>query len=281
MKYQHSFHAATFADVHKHVTLLALLAALKKKDTAFLYLETHAGRGAYALQHPSTETSRQAQASLAHLAGAAPQTPQLQRFLAHLQALRTDLNSSHAYPGSPLFAAQELRAQDRAVLNEIVPSEARALERVLRGYPRMHVETADGFHRLRAYLPPPERRSLVFIDPPYEQREDWQRVVQACAQALSRFRSGIVLAWYPIKDARSTIAWEHALATALDCENLVSEWWLYPRDSRVSLNGSGLLILNPPYQFGAQMQAWLAELHAQYNKAGSGGVRIRTLTPPP
>jgi 23S rRNA (adenine2030-N6)-methyltransferase len=278
MKYRHTFHAGTFADVHKHVTLLALLAALKRKDTAFLYLETHAGRGAYDLQHPSTETSRQAAANLAKLLAAPPQAPELRNYLAHLQALRADLANAHVYPGSPLFAARELRAQDRAVLNEIVPSEARALERVLRGYPRMHVETADGFARLRAYLPPPERRTLVFIDPPYEEREDWQRVAQSCAQALRRFRSGIVAAWYPIKDARATATWERALAAALDCENLVSEWWLYPRDSRVSLNGSGLLILNPPYQFDAQMQMWLAELHTQYNNAGRGGVSIRNLT---
>src|SRR5476651_1186618 len=227
MQYCHSFHAGTFADIHKHVTLLALLAALKRKDTAFLYLETHAGRGSYDLAHPSTETSRQAHASLARLCAAAPRTAELQRYLAHLAALRARLENSHVYPGSPLFAAQELRPQDRAVLNEIVPSEARALERELRGYPRMHVNAADGFAQLRAYLPPPERRSLVLIDPPYEEREDFQRVTASCATALERFRAAIVAVWYPIKQARANSAWHSALAGALACENLVSEWWLY------------------------------------------------------
>jgi 23S rRNA (adenine2030-N6)-methyltransferase len=277
MQYRHSFHAGTFADVHKHVTLLALLAALKRKDTGFLYLETHAGRGLYDLAHPSTETSRAADKNLAKLAAAAPQTRELQSYLQHLQALRTELNNSHAYPGSPLFAAQELRAQDRAVLHEIVPSEARALERQLHGHARMHVHAADGFAGLRAYLPPPERRSLVFIDPPYEEREDFERVVASCAEARARFASGVIAAGYPIKEARSTAAWHSALAAAFDCENLLSEWWLYPRDSRVSLNGSGLFILNPPYQFAAQMQLWLEELHAQYNTAGTGGMSIRAL----
>jgi 23S rRNA (adenine2030-N6)-methyltransferase len=278
MQYRHRFHAGTFADIHKHVTLLALLTALKRKDAGFLYLETHAGRGCYDLAHPSTESSRAAHASLAQLASAAPGAFELTSYLAHLQRLRARLESSHAYPGSPLFAAQELRPQDRAVLIEIVPSEARALERELRGYPRMHVEAADGFAALRAYLPPPERRSLTFIDPPYEEREDFKLVAAACVAALGRFRSGIVAAWYPIKDARTTSAWQSALAGALDCETLVSEWWLYPRDSRVALNGSGLLILNPPYQFAMQMQLWLAELHALFNTAGSGGMSIRTLT---
>jgi 23S rRNA (adenine2030-N6)-methyltransferase len=281
MKYQHSFHAGTFADVHKHVTLLALLAALQRKDTAFLYLETHAGRGVYDLAQPSTETSRAAHAALGRLAAAAPQAQELTRYLAHLQALRTDLNNSHAYPGSPLLAAQELRAQDRAVLHEIVPSEARALERALRGYAHTHVKAADGFAQLRAYLPPPERRSLVLIDPPYEEREDFRRVALGCEQAIERFRSGIVLAWYPIKDARTTAAWHNELARRLDCENLVSEWWLYPRDSRVALNGSGLLLLNPPYQFDAQMRVWLAELDAVFNRAGTGGFSVRTLAAAP
>jgi 23S rRNA (adenine2030-N6)-methyltransferase len=172
---------------------------------------------------------------------------------------------------------QELRAQDRAVLHEIVPSEARALERELRGYARTHVTAADGFAQLRAYLPPPERRSLVLIDPPYEEREDFKRVAASCAEALERFRSGIVLAWYPIKDVRTTAAWQTALAAKLDGASLLSEWWLYPRDSRVALNGSGLLILNPPYRFAAQMQLWLAELHALYNNARSGGFSVRTL----
>ena len=281
MKYQHSFHAGSFADVHKHVTLLALLGALKRKESAFLYLETHAGRGAYDLAQPSTEASRAAEAGLARLAANAPQAPELATFIARLAALRTALNNVHAYPGSPLFAVQELRAQDRAVLHEIVPSEARALERELRGFRRTHVAAADGFSQLRAYLPPPERRSLVLLDPPYEEREDFKRVAASCALAIERFASGIVLVWYPIKDARTTDAWQRTLAATLACENLVAEWWLYPRDSRVALNGSGLLILNPPYQFAARMRIWLAELHALYARAGSGGMSVRTLAETP
>jgi 23S rRNA (adenine2030-N6)-methyltransferase len=277
MKYRHHFHAGNFADVHKHVTLLALLAALKRKDAGFLYLETHAGSGCYDLAQPSTEASREALASLQRLAASNPRTAELRQYLAQLQQLRAHLNNAHAYPGSPLLAARELRPQDRAVLLEIVPSEARALERELHGYARMHVEQADGFERLRAYLPPPERRALVLIDPPYEEREDFQRVGAAAAEALRRFPSGIIAAWYPIKDARTTAAWHRALAAMLHCENLLSEWWLYPRDSRVSLNGSGLLILNPPYQFADSMQLWLAELHAQFNATGSGGMSICAL----
>jgi 23S rRNA (adenine2030-N6)-methyltransferase len=277
MQYRHSFHAGNFADVHKHVTLLALLAALQRKDGGFLYLETHAGRGSYDLARPSTEASRAALLSLARLSAAAPDAVELRDYLAQLQLLRADLNNANAYPGSPLLAVAQLRPQDRAVLFEIVPSEARALVRALRGYGRALVEEADGFERLRAYLPPQERRSLVLIDPPYEAREDFERIAAACLEALRRLRSAVIAAWYPIKDARTTNAWLARLAGVLECENLVSEWWLYPRDSRVSLNGSGLLILNPPYQFAARMHVWLPELHAHFGSAGAGGMTIRTL----
>jgi 23S rRNA (adenine2030-N6)-methyltransferase len=122
MQYRHSFHAGNFADVHKHVTLLALLAALQKKDSGFLYLETHAGAGLYDLAHPKTESSRAAQSGLARLSAAAPAAPELQHYLAELARLRATLNNSAAYPGSPLWAAAQLRSQDRAVLLEIVPS---------------------------------------------------------------------------------------------------------------------------------------------------------------
>jgi 23S rRNA (adenine2030-N6)-methyltransferase len=256
LRYRHRFHAGSFADVHKHVTLLALLTALQRKDSGFLYLETHAGGGAYDLTRPNTEAMRTADA---------------------LERLRTQLGNGRAYPGSPLLAAAQLRPQDRAVLFELVPSEARALARALHGFTRARVEEANGFERLRACLPPRERRSLIFIDPPYEERTDFENVAKGCEQALQRLRSAIVAAWYPIKDARTSAAWLARLAQRVDCENLVSEWWLYPRDSRVALNGSGLVILNPPYQFAARMHLWLPELHAQFKSAGAGGWSVRTL----
>jgi 23S rRNA (adenine2030-N6)-methyltransferase len=279
MQYRHSFHAGSFADVHKHVALLALLAALQRKDGGFLYLETHAGRGAYDLARPRTEATRTAQSALARLAAAACETEELRDYLQQLQQLRAHLNNANAYPGSPLLAAAQLRAQDRAALLEIVPSEARALTRALRGYRGARVEEANGFERLRAYLPPKERRSLILIDPPYEERDDFESVAAACVEALRRLRSAVIAAWYPIKDVRTTDAWLKRVASVIDCENIVSEWWLYPRDSRVSLNGSGLLILNPPYQFAARMHLWLAELHAHFSGAGAGGMSIRTLPP--
>jgi 23S rRNA (adenine2030-N6)-methyltransferase len=285
VKYRHVYHAGNFADVHKHVTLLALLAALKRKEKGFLYLETHAGRGAYDLAAASGESST----GIGRLQGEPPANAvggeaadELRDYLERVALLRRERGAPrHFYPGSPLLAVSGLRPQDRAVLIERVPAEARALQRALPqsgAGGRVRIETGDGFALLRAWLPPPERRGLTFIDPPYEEsREDFERARQAAAQALLRFPTGVVAIWYPVKDARDTAAWRDSLAGELDCELLAAELSLYPSDSRIALNGSGMLILNPPYQLGERMQHWLPLLHQRLDLGHGGGASVRSL----
>ncbi|HXS20795.1 MAG TPA: 23S rRNA (adenine(2030)-N(6))-methyltransferase RlmJ [Steroidobacteraceae bacterium] len=348
MKYRHEHHAGNFADVHKHVTLLALLAALKRKDKGFLYLETHAGRGAYELSGAAAESANgigrlELQRSAAGAEPAAAE--EIGHYAARVAQLRTERRQPRLYPGSPLLAVSELRPQDRAVFVEVLPAEARALERALSGQaqgrggafqrstaslrragvhggtpracakqdsvaqcdrppqvagsrakttlfardgagpgrspdPALHitVESGDGFERMRAWLPPQERRGLTFIDPPYEEsRQDFDRARHAAAEALRRFQTGVVAIWYPIKDERDTSAWHAALAAELDCGLLAAELALYPRDSRVALNGSGMLILNPPYQLAERMETWLPQLHRCLDLGHGGGTSVRHL----
>jgi 23S rRNA (adenine2030-N6)-methyltransferase len=279
VKYRHAQHAGNFADVHKHITLLALLGALKRKDKGFFYLETHAGRGAYDLSGPPGESATGI-GRFEFGAGAAWRSaaPEVKDYGERVESLRRERRESKLYPGSPLLAAGELRRQDRAVLIEQLPAEARALEKALPHSGAVRIETGDGFERLRAWLPPRERRGLTFIDPPYEEsRQDFERVRQAAAEALRRFHTGIVAIWYPIKDERDTAAWHAALARELHCERLAAELSLYPRDSRVALNGSGMLILNPPYQLAERMETWLPQLHACLDLGHGGGASVRRL----
>jgi 23S rRNA (adenine2030-N6)-methyltransferase len=277
VKYRHSFHAGNFADIHKHVTLLALLTSLKRKEKGFAYFETHAGRGAYDLSHPSPEAA----GGSGRFSIGEYRADELRNFAALLADVRASRNQPRAYPGSPLIAAHELRPQDRAILTEIIPAEARLLERELEMHPRMRVERADGFERLRAWLPPTERRGLVFIDPPYEESgADFERVTAAIVDALQRFSTGIYAAWYPIKDEREVRAWHEGFARAVGCETLASELWLYPRDSKVALNGSGLLIVNPPYQLPERMRIWLPQLQARLDTGHPGGTSVTNLTRP-
>lgn len=274
MKYRHSFHAGNFADVHKHVTLLALLAALKRKPKGFLYLETHAGRGSYDLSSPSHE----AQDGIGRFLAAEHGAPELLAYRALLARFRAAPGQRHRYPGSPLIAALELRSQDRAVLIEWLAAEAHSLEASLEkaGTHRAKIERDDGFERLRAFLPPAERRALIFIDPPYEHTaQDFARVSAALADGLRRFPTGVFAAWYPIKEERTTAAWLAHCTRELAAPVLVSELWIYPRDSRVGLNGSGLLIANPPYLAAARMKEWLPELSRCLARDASAGASVR------
>ncbi len=275
MKYRHSFHAGNFADIHKHVTLLALLASLKRKEKGFAYFETHAGRGAYDLSHQSVEAAE----GSGRFSTGEYRAQELQNFAALLAQFRAGRNQARAYPGSPAIAAHELRSQDRGILSELIATEARLLERELEVNPRLRVERADGFERLRAWLPPAERRGLILIDPPYEESgADFERATSAIVDALQRFSTGIYAAWYPIKDEREVRAWHDTFARAVSAETLVSEMWLYPRDSKVALNGSGMLIVNPPYQLAERMAVWLPELQAQLDTGHPGGTSVTNLT---
>lgn len=283
MKYRHSFHAGNFADVHKHVTLLALLTALKKKAKGFLYLETHAGRGSYDLSTPTAEAA----AGIGRFEAAAPPAEELRAYQAVLGELRRELKHPYLYPGSPLLAVQALRVQDRAVLIELQGPEVHALEAVLGALAHVHpdiprttrVERGDGFQRLKAALPPAERRALTFIDPPYEEtQQDFTEVTAALAEGLRRFPTGIFACWYPIKDERTTRTWQVSCVRALAAPLLASELWLYPRDSRVALNGSGLLIVNPPHLTLERMQVWLPQLLGALTDHTAAGSSARMLS---
>ena len=276
MKYHHSFHAGNFADVHKHVTLLALIAALQRKDKGFLYLETHAGRGLYDLTSPDTHQGAEAKLGIGMLRDATVTSPAIIHYLETLERARTNAALPTAYPGSPVVAALALRAQDRGLCCEIQAAECRALERALNIYPRMRCECVDGYQALKAHLPPGERRALVFIDPPYEeQADDLAHAINAIGTVLARLANAVVALWYPIKDESGLHPALARAAETLAVPALISELWVHPRDARVGLNGSGLLIVNPPYQLDLEMQQWLPELGAALGAARQGGTLVR------
>lgn len=271
MKYRHSYHAGNFADVHKHVALLALVAALQRKDKGFLFLDTHAGRGSYDLSTPTAEAA----AGIARLQQARVDAAELRAYLGALATLRTALHHPHLYGGSPLLTLAALRPQDRAVFVELQGSEAHLLEEgaaALGAPAAVRVERGDGYQRLKAYLPPGERRGLTFIDPPYEETPaEFARVKEALAECRKRSPTGVVAAWYPIKDERSTRSWQAQCAHSLGVPLLVSELWLFRRDSRVGLNGSGLIIVNPPHQIAERMGVWQPQLVAALGGGADAG----------
>jgi 23S rRNA (adenine2030-N6)-methyltransferase len=273
VKYRHSFHAGNFADVHKHIALLAVIASLQRKDKGFLYLETHAGRGAYDLaESPGSRASR---TGLTRILGEPGEAEEIQAYGKAVKHWRDLVKDRNAYPGSPVLAAGALRDQDRAILIELQPPEAHALERALAHQPNVRVELGDGHELLRAHMPPVERRGLVLIDPPYEDTtRDFELARTAIDEVLQRFATAVIMLWYPIKDARDTQLWRKRLRASLRQPDLVSELWVHPCDSRVALNGSGLIIIHPPYQLAQRMRLWLPQLVGMLDAAATGGCLV-------
>lgn len=282
MKYRHAFHAGNFADVHKHVTLLSLIAALQRKPRGFLGVDTHAGAGLYRLEGAAARKTREAAAGIGRLERATVQAEELREYLALIAEIRAAAGDRELYPGSPLLSARRLRAEDRLIAIEMDVVEATALEQCIGAMARVRVERGDGFAGLKACLPPTERRGLVLIDPPYEEGGlDFRQVTTAMADGLQRFETGVYCAWYPIKDRRDTDRWRAGLAARLAREILYAELWLHPTDSAAGLNGSGMIIVNPPWQLAERMRVWLPELESLLRIGSAGGSRVAMLNAAP
>lgn len=272
MKYRHQYHAGNFADVHKHVLLLDVLTALTRKDKGLLFVDTHAGRGEYQLHPGDSAHPAEWQSGAARLLAAQPTHESLRLYRDMLVARQH--GASLFYAGSPLLAAGALRPVDRLVFFETQREEAGQLRKSLEEgeIPRrnIRVEGTDGFAGLRALLPPPERRGCVLIDPPYEEREDFTRISTAVADALQRFESAALILWIPVKLRADFDAWHDKLRVKIARPTVASLLWMHPCDSRAALNGSALVLVNPPYLVEESLREWLPELRALLGGPQSG-----------
>ncbi len=265
MNYRHGFHAGNFADVLKHVAWLELLRLMTAKDKALLVLDTHAGRGGYDLGGEQAARTGEWQDGIGQLLEAPAAPAVVRRYVEAVRAYDRKFGR-HAgplqhYPGSPRITRPLLRAGDRCVLCEAHAAEAALLKREFAGDKAIELRAADGYTTLKALLPPPERRGLMLIDPPFEKTDEFERVARTLAQALKRFATGVYALWYPIKDAASVAALRSAVAglapRALDIE-LTLALPLPPE----GLQACGMIVVNPPWTFDAALQpavSWLAQ----------------------
>lgn len=268
MKYRHAFHAGNFADVMKHAVLAAALARLTEKDRPLFLLDTHAGRGRYDLAPTGGEAASGIVRALA--AGVDDAHPALARYLGLVRGMSDGARLS-AYPGSPMIEAAFMRPGDRAAFCELLAAEADALRTLFRGDARIGVHRRDGFEALAALLPPPEKRGLALIDPPYEEQErDFERVAAALVAAAARWPQGVLMAWYPIKLGAFAARLHRRVLDAGTRRVLAAELCVHPDDSRAGLNGSGLVIVNPPWQLEDDLRQILPPLHAALAEGGAG-----------
>ena len=277
MNYRHAFHAGNHADVLKHSLLLALVAALKRKPSPIFVLDTHAGRGAYDLAGEEATRSGEALAGVRRLLDAAPRSEALRDYLDQLAAFDASTPMPR-YPGSPCLLQSVLAADDRMACCELHPEEASALKAALGRDSRVAVHQRDGYEAIRALLPPLQKRGLVLIDPPYEAREaEFDRVLLALEQTLSRWATACIAVWYPVKDAAAVRRFLRAAGKLPSRAAWDARLMIRTDSSVLRMNGSGMLLLNPPWQLDEVFRPALAELAAILGEGGQGHATLAWL----
>jgi len=281
MNYRHAFHAGNFADVIKHIVLVRILTYLQDKQAAFRVIDTHAGAGVYDL---TSEEARRGGEWLTGIArvmqGRFSETtlPLVAPYLDIVRAFNPQRDLT-VYPGSPLIARALLRPQDRLTACEVEPKARKQLIDALRRDTQARVVDLDGWTALPAFVPPKERRGLVLIDPPYEQKDEFERLAAGFAEAFAKWPTGSYLLWYPAKSRRATDELAQRVAQAIGEARppgkcLRVEFSVAPQTAGQGLTSAGLLVVNPPWTLAAELKTILPELEKPLGQGGAGRFRL-------
>lgn len=248
LSYRHAFHAGNHADVLKHTIFSIVLDYFNQKDKPYWVIDTHAGAGIYALKSEFSQKNAEFENGIARLVDTENLPEPLEKFLKIIHFYNEN-NALNFYPGSPKIAEALLRSDDKLRLFELHPSDCKLLIENFKGKTKQSkIAQQDGFTGIKACLPPPTKRGLVLIDPPYELKDDYQRVVDCIKDCLSRFATGTYLIWYPLLQRMEPLAMVEAL------KKLQPDNWLdvslsieVPNADGFGMFGSGMFIINPPW----------------------------------
>lgn len=262
MNYRHIYHAGNFADVLKHAVLARLIRYAQNKDAAFRLLDTHAGTGLYDLGSEEAQKTGEWQEGIGKLIDADLPEPAAGLLAPYLDAVR-ELNPEggvRRYPGSPKLARMLFRPQDRLSAMELHPDDYGVLQRLFEGDYQVRVTHLDGWLALGAHLPPKEKRGIVLVDPPFEAGNDYERMVEGLARAHRRFSGGTFCLWYPMKKGAPITDFHEALKELEIPKMLCCELTVKSDRETTGLNGSGLIVVNPPYVLKEELHVLLPAL---------------------
>jgi 23S rRNA (adenine2030-N6)-methyltransferase len=271
LSYRHAFHAGNHADVLKHLLQVMLIKYMQGKEKPFWYIDTHAGAGLYALTEGYASQNAEFESGIGRLWSRSDLPSAVADYVETVKAFNPDGALSY-YPGSPMVAQHCLPDSGKLRLFELHPSDSRILQDNFAPLGRRaRIEAGDGFEGLKAILPPPPRRALTLIDPPYEDKKDYQRVPQAMKEALKRFPTGVYAIWYPLLQRIEARELPRAL------RQLPVDSWLdvtlsiaQPSADGFGMHGSGMFVVNPPWTLAKELDAlmpWLCEALAADKRA--------------
>ena len=286
MNYRHAFHAGGFADVIKHIVLVRILVYLQEKQAAFRVIDTHAGAGVYDLTSDEARRGGEWLTGIARVMQARFSETTLPLVKPYLDIVRAfnhgrDLT---AYPGSPLIARALLRPQDRLTACEVEPKARKHLIDALRRDTQARIVDLDGWLALPAFVPPNERRGLVLIDPPYEAKDEFERLADGFTKASAKWPTGSYLLWYPVKSRRAADSLARHVAEVAGAfrpagKCLRLEFSAAPQAAGAGLTSAGLLVVNPPWTLMSELKAILPELEKPLGQGGAGRFRLEAPRP--
>jgi 23S rRNA (adenine2030-N6)-methyltransferase len=280
LNYRHAFHAGSFADVFKHAVLCRILVHLREKPAPFRVIDTHAGAGVYDLTSDEASRGGEWRDGIAKLLAAklAPDAEALLKPYLEVIGALNEPGTLKLYPGSPALVRAWLRSDDRLTSCELEPHAAAALASQLRGDPRIKTLEIDGWTALSAYVPPNERRGLVLVDPPFERDDDFRRLSQGLAAAHRKWATGMYALWYPVKGRPGPDALAKAIRRLGIAKVLRAELMAGTMADIARLNGSGLILVNPPWRLEAELSVLLPALSAALARDGKGTFRLDWLS---
>ena len=270
LSYRHAFHAGNFADVLKHSVLTLVLDYMIRKEKGFHYIDSHSGAGIYQLTDEYAQKTGEYKDGIAKLTQQGVANTDLPEALAPYVTLINQLNGNGAldvYPGSPGIAKAFMRRQDSTHLFELHPTDIKHLEDFCYRWKKVFVKQSDGYQGVLGLLPPPSRRGVVLVDPPYELKEDYQKAVKTLIKAYKKFATGTYILWYPVVKRALVDEMQHNFTNS-EVKNLLQVEFCLEHDSdEYGMTGTGLFIINPPWQLAEQMREILP-----YLKSKLGGI---------
>jgi 23S rRNA (adenine2030-N6)-methyltransferase len=255
MNYRHAYHAGNHTEVFKHSVLVLLIEHLLKKPRPFMVLDTHAGPGMYDLGSPEAQKTGEAAEGIGRIY--TKSVPTVEPYLKIVHSFNR--GRLRYYPGSPRIVQSLLRDQDRLIACELHDEDAALLRSNFRSDRRISVHHRDGYQTALAFVPPPERRGLVFIDPPFEAADEFDRLGRTLVSAIRKWPTGMFAAWYPIKNRSAARPFKRQLNGAKIGSLLSVEFLLFPEgDNRLA--GSGMILSKPPWRFDEVLGALCSSL---------------------
>jgi 23S rRNA (adenine2030-N6)-methyltransferase len=276
--YRHNFHAGNFADVVKHVVLVSLLQALQQKPKPFYLQDSHGGIGMYDLMCDEAQKNREYLSGISRLWQAQSPPAAVQRYLEVVRSFNSD-GQLRYYPGSPRIGHSLLRANDRMVVTELNKVDCETLKQEFEHDKQATVHLQDAYQGLKAYLPPAERRGLVLIDPAYELKDEYERLIRGLQQGYKRWPTGIYAIWYPLMSSAVRESFFTALKESGIRKILAAELTIKPLQEKKEMCGSGMIIINAPWQLDQQIKAELEWLWPLLSDEKVGGVNVEWLAP--